>query len=327
MSTSASENRTPPDLVRRMMSTFAVPPNADGDFLEPLNATIGRASKPFVEIGNALRANIEGLISTVSVPYTLAQQAATDRHWQSILTAERIRSQMIDANPDETQEELELRREREALKIATSKMKSFLCSPEGTDVLVRNTVAFLESLRSKEAVLRAANELILQGVVLCWGTFEVLARDCFVVHLNMKPSRTLVLLEDPVAKRRFELSKVALETLASHNFNLSERMGSVLAERQDLSDVYSVKSVYQALFADNKALADALNDSDLRLLSLRRNLIVHRCGVIDTEYATAANCSQKIGERLTASPDNLEKHLITIMKVASNILDAVSAAT
>lgn len=163
------------------MSTFLIPPNVDGDFLEPLNAAIGRASRPFVEIGKALRANIEGLISTVSVPYTLAQQSAADRQWQGILTAERIRAQRINANQDENQEELNLRREREALKIATSKMNSFIGSREGTDVLVNNTVAFLENLRSREAVLRAANELILQGVVLCWGTLRslrVIALSC-----------------------------------------------------------------------------------------------------------------------------------------------------
>jgi hypothetical protein len=103
-------------------------------------------------------------------------------------------------------------------------------------------------------------------------------------------------------------------------------MGTLLAQQQDLSDVYSVKSVYQALFPDDKRLSDALSDSDLRLLSLRRNLIVHQCGVIDEIYAASANCCQHIGERLKLSPDGLEAHLCTTMKVASGILDAVSAA-
>jgi len=288
---------------------------------------IARLSAPFNEIGIALRANIDGLISTVSVPYTLANRSATDRHWQRIHSAERIRSLMLDAGSNETQVELESRRQREARSVAESEMERFVRSPEGRDALIRDTLGFLENLRSDEAVLRAANELILQGVVLCWGAFEVLARDCFIAHLNAKPSRTLILLGDPVAKRRFELSKVSLETLATHNFDLSERMGTLLAQQQDLSDVYSVKSVYQALFPDDKRLSDALSESDLRLLSLRRNLIVHQCGVIDEMYAAATNCCQHVGERLKLSPNELERHLGTTVQMATAILDAVSAGT
>jgi hypothetical protein len=92
-----------------------------------------------------------------------------------------------------------------------------------------DTLGFLENLRSEEPVIGAANELILQGVVLCWGAFEVFARDCFIAHLNAKPDRTLVLLADSVAKRRFELSKVSVEILATQSFNLSQRMGTLLA--------------------------------------------------------------------------------------------------
>jgi hypothetical protein len=206
-------------------------------------------------------------------------------------------------------------------------MASFLSSPDGRDALIRDTLGFLENLRSDEATIGAAHELILQGVVLCWGAFEVLARDCFVVHLNATPYHTLALLEDSAAKRRFDLSKVSLETLANHDFDVSKHMGTLLAQQQDLSDIYSVKSVYQALFPDKKGLSDALCDPDLRLLSLQRNLIVHQCGVIDDRYAASTNCSQKVGERLQLFPESLEVHVRTTVKVASGILDAVSTAS
>jgi hypothetical protein len=312
-------------LAQTVMLTFAIPPD-EKQLFSPLAEAIARVGKPFAEIGAALRANVAGLISTVSMPYTLAHRSATDRHWQRLYTAARIRSRLLDAGSNETEEELELRREREAFTRARSDMATFVHSTDGRDAFIRDTLGFLENLHSDEAVIGAANELILQGVVLCWGAFEVMARDCFIAHLNAKPTRTLVLLGDSVAKRRFELSKVSLETLATHNFNLSERMGTLLAQQQDLSDVYSVKSVYQALFPDDRRLSDALSDSDLRLLSLRRNLIVHQCGVIDETYAAAADCCQQVGDRLKLSPHNLEVHLGTTMKVATSILDAVSAA-
>src|SRR5206468_2771790 len=203
-------------LVHKMTLTFAIPPSVEKEF-PPLTEAIARTSKPFTEIGTALRANIAGLLSTVSVPYTLAYRSATDRHWQRIYSTARIRSLKLTAGPNEMQEELELRREREAMTRAKSEMTNYVASPEGRDALIWDTLGFLENLRSDETVIGAANELILQGIVLCWGAFEVFARDCFIAHLNAKPDRTLVLLADSVAKRRFELSKISLETLATHN--------------------------------------------------------------------------------------------------------------
>jgi len=131
------------------------------------------------------------------------------------------------------------------------------------------------------------------------------------------------LLDDPAAKRRFELSKVSLETLAAHNFDLSARMGTLLAEQQDLSDAYSIKAVFQALFPTNDELRDALNDPDLRLVSLKRNLIVHRRGIIDEKYATSTKCCQQVGQRLRVTPFELEDHIGTTIRVATDILHAV----
>jgi hypothetical protein len=334
MSTEVSAKTGPNSAKREAMvrlaasarQTFLVPPEQD-TLTSSLSEAIGRLSQPFRGIGDALRANISGLVSTVSMPFTLARRSTTDRHWQRIYSAERIRSLSINAAPDETAEELELRREGEAVTRARSKMDKFVHSPVGKDAFIWDTLRFLENLLSDQSVVRAASELILQGAVLCWGAFEVLARDCFIVHLNAKPDRALILLGDPAAKRRFEMSKVSLETLAFHNFNLSEQMGTLLAQQQDLSDVYSVKSVYQALFPGDAKLSEALNDPDLRLLSLRRNLIVHQCGVVDGIYASATSCSQRVSERLAISPDNLEDHLGTTLRVATCILDAVSGAT
>jgi hypothetical protein len=246
----------------RTRSTFVVPPD-EGQLFLSLTELLARTSAPFHEIGNALRANIAGVISTVTVPYTLANRSATESAWQRISTTERIRALEVHYPGTKTEAELkagEVRQEQVARESAKSKMESFLRSPEGTEALIWHTLGFLESFLSDNAALRAANDLVLQGAVLCWGAFEVLARDCFVAHLNEKPIRSLVLLGDATAKRRFESSKISLETLATHNFDLSGRMGTLLAHQQDLSDVYSVKSVYQALFPDNKSLSDALSD-------------------------------------------------------------------
>jgi hypothetical protein len=302
---------------------FLVTPDVE-QLCMPLTEAIARAGKPFAKIGTALGANIAGLISTISMPYTLADRSATDSHWQRIQTAQHILSLKIFADPGETASRLKLRREREAVAKATVEMTRFVQSPEGQNALIHDSLSFLKNLLDDEQVIRAANELILQGVVLCWGAFEAFVRDCFIAYVNAKPNSVLALIEHPVAKRRFELSKVTIETLAANDFNLSERMGTLLAQQQDLSDINSVKSVYQALFPNNKQLFNALSDLDLRALSHRRNLIVHKCGVVDETYAVEANCLENLGQRLTLSPDSLETHIGTAIRVAKGILDAVS---
>lgn len=312
-------------LARSALSTFAVPCDEEQLF-SPLTEALARTCNPFTEIGRTLRFNIAGLLSTVSMPYTMAHRSAMDRHWQRIHIAARIRARNLQAEPDEAQESLELRRDQEALARGKSEMDKFIQSSVGRDSLILDTLGFLENLRSHESFVGAANELILQGAVLCWGAFEVLVRDCFIAYLNANPGQSLALLGDPVAKRRFDLSKFSLETLAAHSFDLSGRMGTLLAQQQDLSDVNSVKAVYRALFPDQKRLFDALNDHDLRFLALRRNLIVHQRGVIDESYLTSTNCCQSVGERLKLSPGNLEAHVRSTVMVAVNILEAVALA-
>jgi hypothetical protein len=306
-------------LARRVRSAFLLPPNRE-ELFEPLTTVIAGVGEAFKEIERALKANLDGLISSVCIPYTLAYRSTISIHWQRILRTAGILSLTLTANVDETSEQLKSRRDGVAFAQATHDMNEFVSSKTGKDIGTFDLLHFLDHLLADDS--EAANELILQGVVLCWGAFEVLARDTFVTFLNLNPRRTLALLNDSIAKRRFELSKVSLETLANHDFDLSSGMGTLLAEQQDLSDVVSVKAVFQALFGDNSNLRDALNHEDLRLLSLRRNLIVHRRGIIDEKHATSTHCSQRVGQRLKVAPGELETHLHTIVRTSVAILDA-----
>jgi hypothetical protein len=318
----ASDKTESRALAGRVMSAFLIPPDQH-DLFKPLTEAIAQIGEPFKEIGRALEANLDGLLSAVSIPYTLANRSSVNTHWLRIHIAARIRSRIVDGAPGETPDALESRRDQEALASAKHEMGEFVRSAAGREIVIDGTLGFLDRLFEDEAFAAAANELILQGLVLCWGAFEVLARDSFETHLNVNPGRTLALLNDRVAKRRFELSKVSLETLATHNFDLSARMGTLLAEQQDLSDVYSIKSVFQALFPSNDGLRDALSDLDLRLLSLRRNLIVHRRGIIDDKYAASTDCSPQVGQRLKITPDELEAHLRATIRAATSVLNAV----
>ena len=104
-------------------------------------------------------------------------------------------------------------------------------------------------------------------------------------------------MSDPVAKRRFE-SRVSFGTLSTFGFDLSAKMGALLAEQRDLSDLNTMKAVFGALFPTATVLKGSLDDANLRLLSERRHVIVHRRGVVDESYIKAIGCAERAGERL-----------------------------
>ena len=232
---------------------------------------------------------------------------------------------MLEAEGEETEAELDERRDRIARSQADATMRDFLGSKKGQESVIADTCLFLLRAVERDTLAAAAGELLLQGVVLAWGAFEVLARDCFVHFLNAKPDAVQRLLIDPSAKKRLDLGKVPLETLAAHGFDLSAKMGSLLAEQQDLSDIRSVKAVYGALFPNSPALRDALNSASLRLLSLRRNLVVHRRGIIDDTYRRGADEGAALGSRLVVSPQTLERHLSACLAAGRELLLMVSA--
>src|ERR1700730_8907578 len=305
---------------RKITGRFLVAPDCDA-LLSSYQEVLARRGEPYDVIGQAFQSNVRGLVATVSIPCTLASVATTERHFQRLHLAERIRSRNLEATDDESRDDLELRREATAHAKARLSMDAFTASSEGHEVLIRDTMSFLEHLLGDDPLARAVDELLRQGLVLCWGAFEVLARDIFIALLNMKPYLVERLLRDQTAKRRFEAAKVSIDTLILHGFDLSNKMGTLLADQQDLSDYYSIKAIYEALYPEDITLRQVLKQDSLRALSQRRNLIVHRGGIIDIVYIKNVPCTQKSGEILKITPDNLEKHLETMISAATVILE------
>jgi hypothetical protein len=100
-------------------------------------------------------------------------------------------------------------------------------------------------------------------------------------------------------------------------------MGTLLAQQQDLSDIVSIKAIFPALFPDDKSVATTLGSQELRLSSPKRNLIVHKCAVVDQSYKSASNSKQQVGEKLLR-PDDLAQHIDAAVAAFSAILLAVS---
>lgn len=178
---------------------------------------------------------------------------------------------------------------------------------------------------NSEDVREAANQLVLQAVVLTWGAFEVIARDVFREYLNRRPDAYARLASDVEAKKRFELTKISMQRVAALGFDLSSRLGELIVEQNDLADLGTIKAAVFALFPTDTALRAALDPRDLWLLFHQRHLIVHRRGIVDRRYSEATGDPRTVGDQLVLTPRELIGHVAVVVGAASALLSAAGA--
>ena len=260
-------------LVREMGAHFIVSRDLTDTFfqLDPIIAKLGVHYRPLLE---TFKHSLGSLLSTVSIPFSLASASLHQSHFQRIHIAERIRAasrEELEENPP-TQEVLE----HDAYRIAIERMREFTGSAEGKDAMTRGICGFLLSSLREGGLESASRELIQHGIILLWSALEVLFRDTFEVHLNENPSVAQTLISDPGTRKRFEAEKFSLETLVEYGFDLSTKLGSVLVSQRDFSDLPTVKVVYSVIFGSCSCLIKRLNEAELWLLYQRRHLFVHR---------------------------------------------------
>lgn len=248
---------------------------------------------------------------TLSLPFDFAYTEVHGLHWQRILMAERIRASGL---------ENEAEREIVALAKAETKLKEFLAA-DGRTLLRDQLLERLRRLASSEESLGTARELTRQGVVLMWSAFEVLARDIFVRLLNGKPQLCERLFANLGTRKRFSSEKVDWQTLAAYSYDLSSSMGSLLAQRADLDDIQAIRETYGALFPDAADMARVLGDERLWMLFQKRNLIVHRRGIVDWQYLEKTGAPDAIGTQLVVTPGEIESLLSAVLLAGERIIE------
>src|SRR2546422_1053003 len=153
-----------------MRAHFLVPASSAEIFTE-LDAAAVPLRAEYQALTKAFRHSLASAISTVAMPFALASASVEQSHFQRIHIAERIRARSLDEDAVQPGEDLEAVRERHAHTKADSRMREFVESEHGRNVLIRDTCGFL--LTSLNYGLGpAAQELIQQGLVLAWSAFE-----------------------------------------------------------------------------------------------------------------------------------------------------------
>ncbi|MFH1495780.1 MAG: hypothetical protein ABIG70_13420 [Pseudomonadota bacterium] len=273
----------------------------------------------FSNVAETFIDRIGATIQTTAAPFLLANQAAHDKQYQRFSMAERIRARSIEAKQNESDNELEARRNKEARVIANSKIDDFSKSQEGIDSLVAETASFLIHLHNTPDIQSVARELLLQGTVATWSALEMLVGDVLILLLDSRPDLVAKLLSDPSAKKKFELPKLNVEDLAARGFDLSNQMGRLLFEERDLSSLPTLKCACEALI-DSPSLREKLSAPSAWRLNQNRHLIVHRRGIVDEEYLRKTGSLLDIGEQLFVSPEEFEQFLRQAMAIGCEFL-------
>lgn len=267
-------------------------------------------------IVQALVESLRGVTRTLSIPFQYTYSQVRSLHWQRISMAERIRS--LKSDDEHTRDDV-------ARKAAEQKFAEFLDSKEEGQKIAREVLDHLALLAEHKDSLAAARELTRQGVVLTWSAFEVFCRDLFVDLLNDKPELAERLLASPAGRKRFTVEKIDWQTLTSFGFDLSSSLGTFLSRRTDLDDIQTIRDAFGALFPNANSLNQRLADADLWLLFQKRNLIVHRRGIVDKQYLEKTGDKLAIGDSMWISPDEIERLLQAVVAACNQMVSETVA--
>ena len=304
-----------PNIAKVVRTVFLVP-NDFSESAKPLTDLAPSLPDGLRQIALAFFDSLHGVIRTLSIPFHYTHSQVQSLHWQRFHMAERIRALGI-----ENEEE----REPVALKIAKERFAEYL-QGEGQKVVVEDVLVRLKELQDEPESLAAARELTRQGVVLVWSAVEVLARDSFVFLLNRRPVLAEQLLAEQANRKRFSVDRIDWQTLAAYGYDLSENLGTFLISKADLTSVPAIRDAYGALFPTATELGRKLADRRLWDLCQKRNLIVHRRGIVDQQYLANTGDTLLLGADLWIRPSEVEDLLEAGLHIGTEIISEVANA-
>lgn len=187
---------------------------------------------------------------------------------------------------------------------------------------------------------RALSEFFASTIVSTWATFETMAGDLWEAALNGHPKGLSELkgTKKPKTTTRGESEQfdtrdakpIALEWLHRYGFDLREKMGTALRSNQRFDSLAGIRESYmRAFYKKSESIEEVLNDSALDALSAVRNVLVHRSGAVDDEYARRAKYLPipigPIGTRIEMDGDVVHKLVAPVSQRSIDLIVAVDS--
>ncbi len=274
------------------------------DLNNPSFTDLSWVPSELLPIAEAFRANLRAAQLTASVPFELVNAGVQKRRFMQISIAERIRQKFI---PEEATDEHQ-------------KFREFAESDEGGTQIADEIFGEINALLSDQEMGPAVAELMRQCPVLVWSAFEVLANDLFSIVINLHPEISVKLINDERTKKRFQLKALSVDELAKYGFDLTNKMGDMLRSLHPLDSIDIMRDAFDVIDPGNKELSKHLFSTDLWRLYQRRNLIVHRRGIVDQSYIDRTGDGVGKGSLLNISRTDLSTYLVLTRDTGLEIL-------
>ena len=168
--------------------------------------------------------------------------------------------------------------------------------------------SLITSLVQTDNSLRLGLEHFIEtSIVTAWTAFEAMSADLWVAAINIHP-KGLAALNGPIRypdkikprknlnrgldsdaadqkQKRGDEKAILLRKLHEHNYDISQKMGSILKYKYSFNSLWNIRRAYVDAFTGETERVDLVIMHDtFDELSALRNVIVHNACICDADY-------------------------------------------
>lgn len=277
-----------------------------------LKAFCGTLQPPWDQFGTTFARNYIATIHVAESPFRLLCGAVARLRYQGYCYEEQI-------NRGLGMKDVDLRALEEIKTSARRRLHGSLAQLDAMKKDVEWVDAeFKKGLEFSPEARDSHNDLMRQVLVLTWNAFEVLARDSVSAFMREFPSCLSAMASTEWAKRTW--GKGRCESAVSGHPDVDELVG-----RTNFNNLSTVVSVFGAVSSAGPDLLRAIDSAALKLLFERRHLVVHRRGVVDSDYLVATTDTVALGSYLSVKPADLTDSFSAIEMAACELLSGLDA--
>lgn len=182
-------------------------------------------------------------------------------------------------------------------------------------------------------IYKSYRVLLYSAIVFVWCSFEIFMKDLWETSLNIAGKRVKKMALGNIGKIENNDSYsgirgkyVSLDNLGQYNFNISNKLGSILVNKFDFTSPYGIKEAFICLFPKSTAIKEALENEGLKQLEARRSVIVHRAGMLDATFCQKTGINRKeIGTYLQLSDEEVFDYGNVTIDIALKMIKAISS--
>ncbi len=255
--------------------------------------TASITSEVLKPVAQFFAANTYDVFGLLSLPYVLIHHGTMRELRLAMFTRALVQTQNV--GKFERSESARREVEEETTRVVKSEL-------EKDQRFHEETRRHLASLLQNEDVRSSVRALLLAAASATWTSFESVAADAWEVVLNSRPTylaqNMFRHIDHGDPNEEVTQKQIGLGVLARYDFNVRDKLGSILRSKFAFTSVTAIRKAYSSAFGKPAGLETALARPELSVIEATRHLIVHRGGLVDEEYKHRTKSTLPVGTPL-----------------------------